>query len=90
MREMVLNHASLAAPDRHTALAWLKDLAIGMAQLQRIAQSILRMQTSRTRNQDSVRFLTFRCLHSIKENRGTGRVRVSHASEHEISAPQRS
>ena len=41
---MVLNHASLMSPDRHTALAWLKDLAIGMAQLQRIAQSILRMR----------------------------------------------
>ena len=42
MREMVLNHASLNAPDRHTALCWLKDLAIGMIQLQRIAQSSLR------------------------------------------------
>ena len=41
---MVLNHASLMSPDRHTALAWLKDLAIGMAQLQRIAQSSLRMR----------------------------------------------
>ena len=39
---MVLNHASLTSPDRRTALAWLKDLAIGMAQLRRIAQSSLR------------------------------------------------
>ena len=39
---MVLNHASLMSPDRHTALSWLKDLAVGMAQLQRIAQSSLR------------------------------------------------
>ena len=41
-REMVLNHASLMSPDRHTALSWLKDLAIGMVQLRRIAQSSLR------------------------------------------------
>ena len=33
MREMVLNHASLDSPDQHTAVDWLKDLAIGMAQL---------------------------------------------------------
>ena len=42
MREMVLNHASLRSPDPHTALCWLKDLAIGMTQLRRIAQSSLR------------------------------------------------
>lgn len=30
MREMVLNHASLAPPDEHTCLYWLRDLAIGM------------------------------------------------------------
>ena len=39
---MVLNHASLGAPDHHTALSWLKDLAIGMTQLRRIAESSLR------------------------------------------------
>ena len=39
---MVLNHASLTSPDRHTALCWLKDLAIGMIQLRRITQSSLR------------------------------------------------
>ena len=33
MREMVLNHASLDSPDQHTVVDWLKDLAIGMAQL---------------------------------------------------------
>ena len=32
------------SPDRHTALAWLKDLAIGMIQLRRIAQSSLRVR----------------------------------------------
>ena len=42
VREMVLNHASLSAPDRHKALTWLKDLAIGMTQLRRVAQSSLR------------------------------------------------
>ena len=42
MREMILNHVSLTSPDRHTALSWLKDLAIGMIQLKRIAQSSLR------------------------------------------------
>lgn len=39
---MVLNHASLTSPDRHTALTWLRDLAIGMTQLRSIAQSSLR------------------------------------------------
>ena len=33
MREMVLNHASLAAPDRRIALKWLQDIATGMASL---------------------------------------------------------
>ena len=33
MREMVLNHASLAAGDPHTAVDFLKDVASGMAQL---------------------------------------------------------
>ena len=40
---MVLNHASFRAPDHHTALCWLKDVANGMAQLQTIAQPSLRM-----------------------------------------------
>ena len=39
---MVLNHASLTAPDYHTALCWLKDLAIGMNQLKKIVKSSLR------------------------------------------------
>ena len=30
---MVLNHASLAAPDQHIALEWLQDIATGMASL---------------------------------------------------------
>ena len=44
MREMVLNHASLASPDQHTAANWLTDLAVGMAQLidKNIAESSLR------------------------------------------------
>ena len=42
MREMVLNHVSLRSPDHHTALCWLKDVAIGMAQLLPIAQPSLR------------------------------------------------
>ena len=46
LREMVLNYASLTAPDYDTALCWLKDLAIGMIQLRRIAQSSLRMRLS--------------------------------------------
>lgn len=46
MREMVLNHASVQAPGRHTAIGWLKDVATGMAHLvsKRVAQSSLRMQ----------------------------------------------
>lgn len=44
MREMVLNHASLSAPDKFTVLDWLKDLAFGMIELNqnRVAQSVLR------------------------------------------------
>lgn len=44
MREMVLNHASLSAPDKYTALSWLKDLASGMSLLtgSQVAQSALR------------------------------------------------
>ena len=44
VREMVLNHASLTAPDRHMAVCWLKDIAIGMIQLRirKIAKSSLR------------------------------------------------
>ena len=44
MREMVLNHASLASSDRHTAVEWLKDMTVGMAQLvnENIAELSLR------------------------------------------------
>lgn len=44
MREMVLNHASLSAPDKYTALGWLKDLVVGMTELSqnRVVQSVLR------------------------------------------------
>ena len=43
LREMVLNHASLASPDLYTALGWLKDLVIGMRKLitECVAQSSL-------------------------------------------------
>ena len=45
MREMVLNHASLASPDEHTCLHWLQDLAVGMSTLirQGVVLSSLRM-----------------------------------------------
>ena len=33
MREMVLNHTSVTAPDQHTSVDWLKDIAAGMAEL---------------------------------------------------------
>ena len=33
MREMVLNHASLTAPNQHAALNWLRELVPGMTQL---------------------------------------------------------
>ena len=48
MREMVLNHASLASSDRHTAVEWLKDMTVGMAQLvdENIAESYLRSSQS--------------------------------------------
>lgn len=44
MREMMLNHASLASSDRHTAVEWLKDMTVGMAQLvdENIAERSLR------------------------------------------------
>ena len=45
MREMILNHASLASPDRRTAVTWLTDVTIGIALLtqRRIVESTLRM-----------------------------------------------
>ena len=46
MREMVLNHASLASPDLHTAFEWLKDLARGIPQLNNVARPRLRMAIS--------------------------------------------
>ena len=48
MREMVLNHASLDSPDQHTAVDWLQDLAIGMAQLvsENISERSLRSSQS--------------------------------------------
>ena len=48
MREMVLNHASLDSPDHYTAVDWLQDLAIGMAQLvsENISERSLRSSQS--------------------------------------------
>lgn len=48
MREMVLNHASLDSPDQHTAVDWLTDLAVGMAQLvsENISERSLRSSQS--------------------------------------------
>lgn len=48
MREMVLNHASLASSDQHTAVDWLKDVTVGMAQLidENIAERSLRSSQS--------------------------------------------
>ena len=46
MREMILNHASLAAAGRHEATAWLTDVLNGMEILVRsrvVSQGILRM-----------------------------------------------
>lgn len=45
MREMVLHHASVRAPDRGTAVRWLQDVSTGMAALvhNKVAQSSLRM-----------------------------------------------
>lgn len=45
MREMVLHHASVRSPDRHTVVHWLKDVAVGMAQLvnKKVAQPHLRI-----------------------------------------------
>ena len=40
---MVLNHVSLASPNKHTCLHWLQDLAVGMSTLsgQRVVRNIL-------------------------------------------------
>ena len=48
MREMVLNHVSLDSPDQHTAVEWLKDMTVGMAQLvdENIAERSLRSSQS--------------------------------------------
>ena len=45
MRELVLNHASIAAPDRYTAIDWLKDMASGISELRstNVVQRALRM-----------------------------------------------
>ena len=45
MREMVLNHASLASPDLFSARKWLNDTVIGMIKLtsNRVVNSTLRM-----------------------------------------------
>lgn len=45
MREMVLNHVSVVADDRHTAVDWLRDVVSGMSELvaARVVTSILRM-----------------------------------------------
>ena len=43
---MVLNHASLIAPDLHIAFEWLKDLARGIPQLNSVARPHLRMAIS--------------------------------------------
>ena len=44
MREMVLNHASFAAQDQYATIGYLKDIAVGMAQLCRdgVVQAVLR------------------------------------------------
>ena len=48
MREMVLNHASVASPSRQDALDWLKDMAAGMSALvrERVTDRALRMSES--------------------------------------------
>jgi len=48
VREMVLNHASLSAPDRQTAVEWLQDMAAGMSVLvrDRVVMGYLRMRKS--------------------------------------------
>ncbi len=44
MREMVLNHLSLASPNHHTAIEWLTDMTVGMTAIvgEGAAQAILR------------------------------------------------
>ena len=48
MREMVLNHASVASPSRQDALDWLKDMAAGMSALvlERVTDSVLRVSVN--------------------------------------------
>ncbi len=48
MREMILNHASLDAPNKRAALGWLKGMAAGMSALlcEKVVSSHLRMQES--------------------------------------------
>ena len=48
MREMVLNHASLSAPDQRLAVMWLQDTIAGMATLVRnnVVESSIRMRES--------------------------------------------
>ena len=48
MREMVLNHASVQAPDKDTAIRWLVDMTVGLSVLVRdgVATSALRESRS--------------------------------------------
>ena len=48
MREMVLNHASLSAPDQRLAVMWLQDTVAGMATLvlNKVTEPTLRMRRS--------------------------------------------
>ena len=48
MREMVLNHASLPAPDQYTAIDWLSGIASGMAGLveNKVVKNVLRTSQS--------------------------------------------
>ncbi len=50
MREMMLNQASLASPDRHTAVDWLRDVTAGIALLTQhgVVESTLRMSKPHT------------------------------------------
>lgn len=45
MREMVLNHASIQAPNQYTAVEWLKDVTAGMTllTLHKVAEPTIRM-----------------------------------------------
>ena len=92
MRELVLNDASIAAADQHTAMDWLADIAKGMASLveKKVVQNTLRtscpLQEIHYRDNSSLRDAIFalRQQGSVEEYRFLMRSIVKSPLENEL------